>query len=252
MNKVKISAVSYLNSKPFVFGIVNSEIIDQIDLSLDMPSLCASKLKDRIVDVGLVPVAVIPEISGARIISDYCIGASGKVRTVILASQVPVNEIKTILLDYQSRTSVRLVQVLAKHHWKISPSFEKAKPGYLTGDIKGSTAGVIIGDRVFEAEKQFRYIYDLSEEWRRMTGLDFVFACWVANREMDPEFLTEFNKALGKGISSISEVISENRDSFPGCDLEAYYHDNISYPLDEQKKQGLELFLNYNKEIGTK
>jgi len=252
MNKIKVSAVSYLNSKPFVYGIVNSKIIDKIDLSLDMPSLCASKLKDQVVDVGLVPVAVIPEISGARIISDYCIGASGKVRTVILASQVPINEIKTIILDYQSRTSVRLVQVLARHHWKISPEYEKARPDYISEDIKGSTAGVIIGDRVFIAEKQFKYIYDLSEEWGKMTGLDFVFACWVANREIDPEFISEFNVALKKGISCIPEVISENGDLLPECDLKDYYKENISYPLDEQKKRGLELFFSYIKEPGVK
>lgn len=251
MDKVKISAVSYLNSKPFVYGILNSEIINKIDLSLDMPSLCASKLKDRTVDIGLVPVAVIPEIKGARIISDYCIGASGKVRTVILASDVPVEDIKTIILDYQSRTSVRLVQVLAKHHWKISPEYEKAKTDYITTDIKGTTGGVIIGDRVFNAEKNFKYIYDLSEEWARMTGLDFVFACWVANKEIDPEFVKEFNKALEKGISSIGEVIAENIKTFPGCDLEDYYKENISYPLNEQKKKGLELFFDYNEKIGV-
>lgn len=241
--------MSYLNSKPFVFGIVNSEIINKIDLSLDMPSLCASKLKDGTVDIGLVPVAVIPEIKGARIISDYCIGASGKVRTVILASDVPVDEIRTIILDYQSRTSVRLVQVLAKHHWKISPAFEKARTDYISIDIKGTTGGVIIGDRVFSSEKKFKYIYDLSEEWAKMTGLDFVFACWVSNKEIDPEFAKEFNKALKKGISSIGEVIAENEGSFPGCNLEDYYNENISYPLDEQKKKGLELFFNYNEKI---
>ena len=71
MKKIKISAVSYLNTKPFVYGLVNSALIDQIDLSLDMPSLCASKLKDDSVDIGLVPVAVIPEINGANIITDY-------------------------------------------------------------------------------------------------------------------------------------------------------------------------------------
>lgn len=252
MDKVKISAVSYLNSKPFVYGILNSEIINKIDLSLDMPSLCASKLKDHTVDIGLVPVAVIPEIEGANIISDYCIGASGKVRTVILASDVPVEDIRTIILDYQSRTSVRLVQVLARYQWKINPEYENAKTDYITNDIKGTRAGVIIGDRVFEAEQNFKYIYDLSEEWAKMTGLDFVFACWVANKEIDPEFAKEFNKALKKGISSISEVIAENTKSFPECDLEDYYTENISYPLNEQKKKGLELFFKYNEKIGVK
>ena len=85
-----------------------------------------------------------------------------------------------------------------------------------------------------------------------MTGLDFVFACWVANKEIDPVFAQEFNEALKKGISSIGEVIAENKESFPECDLEDYYNENISYPLNEQKKKGLELFFNYNEKIEVK
>lgn len=245
MSRIKISAVSYLNTKPFVYGLVRSAVFDQIDLSLDMPSLCASRLKENTVDIGLIPVAVIPEIDGARIISDYCIGASGKVRSVVLASQVPLSEIKTIMLDYQSRTSVRLVEVLSRYYWKISPEWEKAKPDYISEDIKGSTAGVIIGDRVFKAEKQFKYLYDLSEEWQKMTGLDFVFACWVANKELKPEFIIEFNKALKTGISNLPDVISEIRNLYPDCDLEEYFEKNIIFPMDESKRKGLALFLKY-------
>ena len=248
MKKIKISAVSYLNTKPFVYGLVHSALIDQIDLSLDMPSLCASKLKDDSVDIGLIPVAVIPEIKGANIITDYCIAASGKVRTVVLASHVPLSEINTIVLDYQSRTSIQLVQVLAKHHWHISPQWEKGKPGYIEKDIKDRTAGVIIGDRVFEAEKIFPYIYDLSEAWKEMTGLDFVFACWVANKAIDPEFISEFNKVLIYGILHITDVISENSPNYPGCDLGDYFRDNINFPFDDSKRKGLELFLKYIEE----
>jgi len=245
MKKIKISAVSYLNTKPFVYGLVHSALIDKIDLSLDMPSLCASKLKEDAVDIGLVPVAVIPEIKGAEIITDYCIAASGKVRTVILASYVPLSEINTIILDYQSRTSIKLVKVLAKNHWHISPRWEKGNPGYIQKDIKDSTAGVIIGDRVFEAEKVFPFIYDLSEAWKEMTGLDFVFACWVANKTIDPEFISEFNKVLIYGILHIPEVIVENSSNYPGCDLGDYFRDNIYFPLDDSKRKGLELFLKY-------
>ena len=251
MKKIKISAVSYLNTKPLVHGLLNSKIIDKIDLSLDMPSLCASKLMDGIVDIGLVPAAVIPYIKGAQIISDFCIGASGKVRSVILASQVPVHEIKKIILDYQSRTSIQLVQILAKHYWKIKPEWEKGTPGYISRDIKDATAAVIIGDRVFKAEKEFKYLYDLSEAWQKMTGLDFVFACWVANKSLDPEFIDEFNEALGEGISELPEVIAQIKSSYPECDLEEYFRENISFPLNESKRKGLELFWKYNEAVET-
>ena len=252
MKKIKISAVSYLNTKPFVYGLIHSDLYDKIDLSLDIPSLCASKLKEGTVDIGLIPVAVIPEIEGAQIITDYCISASGKVRTVILASHVPLPNIKTIVLDYQSRTSIQLVQILAKYFWHISPKWENAKPGYIERDIKETTAAVIIGDRVFDAEKRFEYIYDLGEEWQKMTGLDFVFACWVANKTIDPEFISEFNKALLYGELHIPEVISENESSFPVCNLGDYFRDNIIFRFDDLKRTGLELFLKYNEKSALK
>jgi chorismate dehydratase len=138
-----------------------------------------------------------------------------------------------------------LVQVLAKYHWKVSPQWKKAKPDYISEDIKGKTAGVIIGDRVFKAEKNFKYLYDLSEEWQKMTGLDFVFACWVANKELKSDFIIEFNKALKLGISNIPDVISEIKALYPDCDLEEYFEKNIIFPMNDSRKRGLELFLKY-------
>jgi chorismate dehydratase len=246
MKKIKISAVSYLNTKPFVYGILHSELNGKIELSLDMPSLRAAKLSEGSVDIGLVPVAVIPEIREAKIITDFCISASGKVRTVILASHVPLPEIKKIVLDYQSRTSVRLVQILNKNYWRLTPQWEKGEPGYLDRDTDVTTAAVVIGDRVFEAEKKFQYIYDLGEEWQKMTGLDFVFACWVANKFIDPEFITEFNTALLYGQTHLSEVIAENQPLYPDCNLDEYFRENILYHFVNSKKKGLELFLEYN------
>ena len=124
MKKVKVSVVSYLNSKPFIFGLQQSHIINDIDLSLDIPAVCAQKLLEDKVDIGLIPVATIPLLKEKYILSDYCISAIGKVASVLLYSEVPLEKIEKVILDYQSRTSVQLVQVLAKHFWKIKPAFE--------------------------------------------------------------------------------------------------------------------------------
>jgi len=118
---IKVSCVRYLNSQPFIYGLKNNPVINEIDLSLDIPSVCAEKLLNGNVDIGLVPIAVIPELKESHIISDYCIGADGKVETVLLLSDVPLEKIETVLLDYQSRTSVLLVKMLAGKFWKISP-----------------------------------------------------------------------------------------------------------------------------------
>ena len=129
--KIKISAVSYLNTLPFIYGIENNALLmKQIDLQKDIPSSCADKLIHNKVDIGLIPVTEIGKLQESYIISNYCLGAVGKVDTVSLFSHIPIENVKTILLDYQSRTSVKLTKFLAKEYFKINPKYVSAKAGY--------------------------------------------------------------------------------------------------------------------------
>lgn len=249
MRKIKISAVNYLNSKPFIFGLENSELSKNIDLQLDIPSVCAEKLEEDVVDIGLVPVAVLPELEEYHFISDYCIGADGEVGSVLLLSDVPLNEIKTILLDYQSRTSVLLAQVLAEKFWKIAPQWSDAEENFENA-IHGTVAGVVIGDRTFALKSKFKYVYDLAAEWKKFTQLPFVFACWVSNKELERGFVKQFNEALRFGLRNVEEVISQNKKE-TGIDLDVrdYLENKISYAFDDKKKFALDLFLKYAGEI---
>lgn len=247
--KVKISAVSYLNTLPFLYGINNSEIKNEIDLSLDIPSDCARKLLDGSVDIGLVPVAILPQLKEHYILSDYCIGANGKVNTVALFSDVPLNEIERVFLDFHSKTSINLVQILAKYYWKITPKFIDAKTGF-EDEIGGSDAGVIIGDRTFNLPKRFKFKYDLAEEWKKMTGLPFVFACWVANKKLPTTFVNSFNLALKKGLENIAVLADESSQTLISKDdLVVYWNNFIDYNFDETKQKALAKFLEYIKEI---
>lgn len=245
MSKIKISVVSYLNSKPFLYGLNHSALINEIDLQLDIPSVCAQKLIDGKVDIGLIPVAVLPQLKEKYIISDYCIGAEGKVASVILYSKVPLQEIKNVLLDYQSKTSVLLVKVLAGNFWKIAPQWIPAKADY-ENDIEGSTAAVIIGDRTFELENKYPYSYDLAEEWQKFTQLPFVFACWVANKKLPDHFIHKFNEALRYGIDNRTKLIAElvGQNTYP-TDIATYLNINIKYDYDSSKEKALKLFLDY-------
>src|SRR5690606_2915219 len=113
-----ISAVSYTNTLPFVYGLQHSSLTDQISLSLDVPSTCAHKLIHGEADLGIVPVAALPDIPHAQIVSDYCLGATGAVNSVFIYSEKPAAAIKSIRLDSQSRTSNALARVLLHHYWK--------------------------------------------------------------------------------------------------------------------------------------
>ena len=240
---LKISAVSYLNTIPFIHGLKQSELIKTIDLQLDYPSICADKLINGTVDLALVPVAVIPKLKEAYIISDYCIGANGAVDTVCLYSDVPIEEIESIALDYQSRTSVALLRVLLKEYWQYNPELKKANVGF-EENIKGNHAALVIGDRAFALNTKHAYIYDLSAIWKEMTGLPFVFAAWVANTKLPKDFIVSFNKALEKGLSNIDKALALEGDSYPNCkNPEDYLNNKISYNLDIEKQKGMELFL---------
>ena len=246
---IKISCVSYLNSKPFIFGLQNSKLAEEIDLQLDVPSECARKLEENEADIGLVPVAALQEMDEYHIISDYCIGADGDVGSVVLASDVPLHQIQHILLDYQSRTSIVLAQVLAEKFWKINPQFHETQQNY-ESVIGGTTAGIIIGDRTFALKSKFKYIYDLAHEWKLFTNLPFVFACWVANKDIDRGFVKRFNEALRYGLMNSETVVSDfKKESGADIDVRDYLENKISYAFDERKKFAMELFLTYANEI---
>lgn len=240
---MRITAVSYLNTKPFIYGLYRSDLAGHFDLSLDIPSVCARKLLNGEADLALTPVAIIPELPEAHLVSEYCIGAIGAVRTVCLYSEKPMHEIKRIYLDFHSRTSVALIKVLCAHYWQIQPEWIPATEGF-EQKIKGDTAGVIIGDRAIGQEKNFPFVYDLGEAWTNWTGLPFVFAAWVSAKPLNPEWISRFNQALKIGLDHLPELI-KILPSIPNFDLENYYRENISYELDDAKWQGLNKFLGY-------
>lgn len=211
-----------------------------MELIEDYPAKVATMLLNDEIDVGLVPVSVIPNLKEAHIITDHCIGAEGPVASVCIFSDVPISDVKKVLLDYQSKTSIALAKILLKHYWKISPIVENAKEDF-RDHIKGTTAGVVIGDRAFEQRKQSPYIYDLAEAWINMTGLPFVFAAWIANKKLPPDFITSFNLVNKIGLEDINKVIAEN--DYNKYDLNKYFKENISYELTDRKMQGLTKFL---------
>ena len=238
--KIKVGAVSYLNTKPLIYGFEQGLMNDEVELLIDYPSNIASLLQTNRIDIGLVPVAIIPTLAEHHIISDYCIGCDGEVASVCLFSEVPLAEVSTILLDYQSRTSVALLRILLKEHWRINPRLQPAEASYEQG-IGGSTAGLVIGDRALVQRSKSKYIYDLGTAWKEMTGLPFVFAAWVSNKPVSMDFIGLFNNANALGMAHIDEIIAKYSPQYD--DLKQYYTRNIMYKLDESLRKGLNLFI---------
>jgi chorismate dehydratase len=235
-----VGAVSYLNTKPLIYGFEKGTIKDKVELTIDYPAKIATALLNDEIDIGLIPIAVIPELKKHYIIGNHCISSEGEVASVCLFSEVPLAEIKTVLLDYQSRTSVRLAQILMKEFWKINPLLQKADENF-RNEIKGTTAAVVIGDRALEQRKLSAYQYDLGLAWKEYTGLPFVFAAWVSNKPLSEEFIVAFDKANEEGLKNIDAVVALN--PYPVFDLKKYYTDHIKFKLDSTKRQAIALFL---------
>jgi len=251
MDKIRISAVKYANTYPFIYGLTESGFDKEVVLETDHPADCAAKLISNTVDIGLIPVAALPSLKEYHIISDYCIGANGNVRTVLLLSNCPFEDIRNIYLDYRSFSSVNLTKVLARNSWKREYKWINTTKAFDFLNIGLNEAVVLIGDQCFEFENSFRYKVDLANEWKKFSGLPFVFACWTANKQINNEFITKFNNALRLGVNDIDAVVEKfgNIGTIRGEILKKYLVENIDYNFNDEKKKALMLFLELLAEI---
>jgi len=241
LEKIRVGIVNYLNTRPLLYGLQRPPVSDLIDLSGDYPARVAEQLMKDEIDLGLVPVAVLHKMPEYQIVGNYCIGTEGEIASVALFSEVPLHEIKKVYLDYQSRTSVSLLKYLMKESWGINPEIVQADNENYRAEIRGTTAGLVIGDRAFEQRRQSTFIYDLGSEWRAITGLPFVFAVWVSKRKLPEDFIKVFDDANALGLSFIDEIVAETE--YPLYELKKYYKLHLSYHLDDQKRKGMTRFL---------
>ncbi len=225
----------------------HSSIINEIDLSLDPPADCAQKLIDNKADIGLIPVAAVLHLPEWHIITDYCIGAVGAVNSVFIFSNCDIKQVERLQLDPQSRSSNNLARVLIKNYWKINPELITDAADYAHSDDE-HTAFVQIGDRTFGKKGNYTYVYDMAEEWEIFTGLPFMFAAWIANKPVDPQFIDRFNVALKYGLDHRLDLLRQLPVS-SGFDVEDYLMHKIDFPLTDAKKQAFYLFLDYIKAL---
>ncbi|MGN0003790.1 MAG: menaquinone biosynthetic enzyme MqnA/MqnD family protein [Sphingobacterium composti] len=240
MSKIKVSAVSYTNTLPFLQGVKASEkLLHQIDLSVDVPAECARKVIQDEVDMGIIPVAALTRIPNYHIITDYCIGSDGAVDSVFIFSTKPIEEITSLRLDKQSRTSNGLARILLKHYWKreVAVTMEEEADAY-----------VLIGDRTFGQKETVPYVYDLGEIWKKFTGLPFAYAVWVSNKKLSDDFVKDFNAALRDGVSHPTDVI-DGLKSYPNFDYKEYLTEYLDFNLDAGKREAISRYLEFYKEL---
>lgn len=237
---IRVSVISYLNTIPFVYGLLNHSVSGLIELKYATPAQAANDLLEANTDIGIIPSAVIPSLGKENIVSDYCIGATGSVASVLLCSNVPVEEIKRVYLDSESRTSVLLSRILFRNYWKVNPEYAQFEQG--GQEIDYSASYVLIGDKAMIHSNKFKYVYDLAQVWIEYKKLPFVFACWTSNKKLDAGFISEFNNALRFGVENIGAAVKTIPHNFDNDFAYNYLVNNISYNLTPHKREGLSEF----------
>lgn len=243
MKRVKICAISYINTTPFVYGIRHAGNNLCVDLLLHTPSQCVSKMENGECDIAIVPVASLLWLNNIEIISDFSISATGRVRTVELLSDTSLNDITDIYLDDDSRTSSLLVRILCEQYWEITPKFHHIKYGENALSPRHGDGYLMIGDKVFESEHQFKYNHDLAAAWQKLTSLPFVFAVWIARKGVDKDVVEELNKSLLFGTQHIKEATEELVTTIDNDLATDYLTNYIEFSLNDDKRKAIELFL---------
>lgn len=260
MRRLRISAISYLNTAPLMWDFEHGEAGRKFDISYTLPSGCARALASGEADIGIIPAAAYAEVLGLQILPDVAIASRRAVRSILLVSRVPIEKVRTVALDTSSMTSVALTKVLfekwlggARGYVPMAPEIEKM--------LAECDAGLLIGDPALQVDRSRYHTLDLAEEWIRYTGKPFVFAFWAvrgeALREADPalDVAAAFRDSRNHGLESVNldQIAHEwgPRLKLNENEVRSYLTENIHYELDAGCLEGLQLFYRYAAEIGA-
>jgi len=232
----------------------------KFDISYTLPSSCARALAEGNADIGIIPAAAYTQILGLQVLPDVAIASKRAVRSILLVSRIPLDQVRTVALDTSSMTSVALTKIVFEKWLGGARRFVSMAPD-LGKMLTECDAGLVIGDPALQIDRSRYHTVDLAEEWIRRTGKPFVFAFWAvrgdALREADPalELAAEFRESRDHGLlpASLDQIGREwgPRLGLSEADVRAYLTENIHYQLDGACLDGLQLFYRYAAELGV-
>src|SRR5215467_3977143 len=245
MPKLRISAISFLNTAPlmwdFEHGETARELGERFELEYTVPSRCAEQLKEGSADIGIIPVAAYTSIPDLCVVPDVAIAAKNAVRSILLISKVPPEKIRSVATDDSSRTSAALVEIYLRKFIGVDPGFSRQSP-QLEEMLRWHDAALLIGDLALQANTERYYVYDLAEQWRRWTGRPFVFAFWAVRKAALAEVPDDLNiprifqDSRSHGLQHINEIVVDwaPRLNLPPKTVGDYLAENVDYFLDQE------------------
>lgn len=264
MKRLRISAISYLNTAPlmwdFEHGDAGCEARSEFDVAYTLPSQCAASLREGSADIGIIPAAAYTSIPDLAILPGVAIASRRAVRSILLVSKLPLERIRSIALDTSSMTSVALTKVLFEKWWGSGRTFAAMAPD-IEQMLAAHDAGLVIGDPALKIDRSRYITYDLAEEWIRLTGKPFVFAFWAvrqaalqdAPRDLDLASVFQESRDHGLQPESVDRITREwsSRLALSHEEVKSYLTDNIHYSLGPDCLEGMQLFYELAHECGA-
>jgi chorismate dehydratase len=270
VKKLRISVVQYLNTAPLVFGFTHGPLKGKYELSFTVPSQCADDLREGRADVAIIPAIEFQRMKDVVVLPGMAIAAKRRVRSLLIVSLKPIREVETMALDRSSRSTQALTRILCDERWHIAPRFFESALE-TANMLEGADAALLIGDpalRLAIAAASYAtlggdgellcnadkvginapgtlYIYDVVQEWRRLSGLPAVLAIWAGRAEVTtPGIVADFaaSKAFGLAKIPVISAAAADEQGWPEGELRTYLGENIDYNLDKENLAGLELY----------
>jgi predicted solute-binding protein len=278
VTKLRISIVQYLNTAPLVWGFTNGPLQGNYDLSFTVPSQCAEDLRTGQADIAIIPAIEYQRIDDLVILPDMAIASKKQVRSLLIVSKKPIEEVKSLALDRSSRSTQALTRILCAEKWKIAPRFFEASPD-LAEMLDEADAALLIGDPALRislgiekdsqiggegqticpaatlgiTSSEMLYVYDVVSDWQSLTGLPAVLALWAARRDVaTPEVTADFLASRDFGLSHIAEISYDASFELElqAQAIEAYLRRNIDFSLDAENRRGLDLYYQHAARLG--
>lgn len=252
MPKLRVGIVDYLNSKPLAWGFLKGHHGDLFEPSFHPPATVARMLAQGNLDIGLIPSVEYQRIPNLRLIPDLCIAATREARSVLLVTTRPVEEVRRVALDHNSRTSVALLRILLHDRYGVEPQWVEQHPD-VERMLRDADAALLIGDPALKVDTERYQTLDLAAEWKALSGHPFVFAMWAARNGVElPDLPFYFKSSLRYGLSSMDIMVREaaaEQGLDPG-DVRSYLSDNLQYFLRWPEICGVTEFYRRAHELG--
>jgi chorismate dehydratase len=258
MKRLRISAISYLNTAPLMWDFEHAAATPAFDISYTIPSQCAAALGAGRADIGIIPAAAYATIPDLVILPGVAIASRQAVRSILLVSKVPLQQIESVALDSSSLTSAALTKILFAKFWGVMMNFDSLAPD-LAQMLESHDAALVIGDPALKIDRSRYFTYDLAEEWIRLTGKPFVFAFWAVRLAVLQEvsqsldLASVFQESRDHGLENLQQIARAwaPHVGLSEVDVKTYVTENIYYELDPAFPYGLRLFYRYAEECGV-